>query len=161
MEPYGEVLLKYIFCATEERKPSRFGTKWWRVHDDRIFLFGCTIPFFLFISNRSDHLFFRRAFWSSHFGTALQHWSALCTVYIIYALWNTLKDGDQHSWCFCNYKCVFNAHMLCVWKQMHVCGFLIIGVCLFILYCMYAWYSVWAIYLLFDFLNFLLDFTPD
>jgi len=37
-------ILQNILCSTEEGKSYRFGTTWKLVNNDRIFIFGWTIP---------------------------------------------------------------------------------------------------------------------
>jgi len=44
--PYSS---KYSLCSTEERNSSRFGTTWDWVHNNKMFIFGWTIPLRLVI----------------------------------------------------------------------------------------------------------------
>ncbi len=49
-----------FLCSTEERNSCRFGTTWGWVNDDRIFIFGWTVPLkplvYVFKTNKQIHL---------------------------------------------------------------------------------------------------------
>ncbi len=44
-QPDYKLSSKYLpLCSAEQTHSYRFGTTWGWVHDDRIFIFGCTVP---------------------------------------------------------------------------------------------------------------------
>ncbi len=58
---------KYLsLCSAEQRNPYRFGTTWGGVNDDRIFIFGWTIPLkvLLLLTKTSKNSFFCEIKWN-------------------------------------------------------------------------------------------------
>ncbi len=58
-QPGYKLSSKYLpLCSAEQRNSNRFGTTWGWVNDDRIFIFGWTIPLSIFIAIAKNTFFF-------------------------------------------------------------------------------------------------------